>query len=988
MLRRHGFGMLLIVLSVIAPVWAQKSDQPKPAVPKWIWLTKNEANETVSLRRELELPANVKAVQVAASCDNAVTLFFNGEKVLEHKDWANAGVADLTKLAKPGKNVLAAECTNAGSKAGFILHLTIEAADGKKTFVVTDDKWTGSAQPPEGWKLATFDAKDWKPAVIIANWGEAPWGEIVLTADGPQPASTPVSDIVTLPDFKVERLYSVPKLTQGSWVSMTSDNKGRLIVSDQYGGLFRIKPGQSEDDTQIEKLIVDIGHAQGLLYAFDCLYVVVNGTAAQGSGFYKVRDTNGDDQFDSVELLKKFEGTGEHGPHAVRLGPDGLLYVIAGNHTKPPADFDPLSPCRHWSEDHLLKRNPDGNGHATGVMAPGGWVCKTDPDGKYWQIVTSGFRNQYDIDFNLDGELFTYDADMEYDTGSPWYRPTRVNHCVSGGEFGWRYGTGKWPAYFVDSLGAVVDIGLGSPTGIEFGTGAKFPEKYQRALYLCDWTYGKLYAVHMTPQGSTYTGTFETFVSGKPLPLTDVVIHTDGALYFTIGGRKTQSGLYRVTYTGAESTAAVKPLEAPAAAKARSTRRFLEEFHPGHHPAAIAQAWPYLNSPDRHLRYAARVAIENQDRALWQDQALAETRTNATIQAMLLLARVGTVQQQAAVLERLNKLPFGQLTEEQLLDALRVYQLAFIRLGGKQPETAPAVLATLEPLYPHSSEFVNRELCQVLTYLESPTVLEKSLKLLSESQTQQDQMFYAFTLRNLKPGWNVEQRKAFYGWLNLAEQKYRGGASFVKFLNQIRADAAELMSDDEKVALKDIMESKQVTETVQLTTNRQFVHNWQVGDFPAVIAAAAKGRNFEQGKAAYEATQCAKCHRFKGSGGDTGPDITGVGNRFDALYLLESFIIPSKVVSDQYANYVIETSDGRVVTGRIIKEEPDTYTVRTDPFAKELTVIRKSDIESKELSKTSEMPQGLVNTLTQDEVLDLIAYLRSAGDPNDKAFQP
>ena len=69
-----------------------------------------------------------------------------------------------------------------------------------------------------------------------------------------------------------------------------------------------------------------------------------------------------------------------------------------------------------------------------------------------------------------------------------------------GGEYGWRNGTGKWPEYSPDSLGAVVNIGLGSPTGVEFGTGAKFPAKYQRALFINDWTYGKIYAVHMTPE--------------------------------------------------------------------------------------------------------------------------------------------------------------------------------------------------------------------------------------------------------------------------------------------------------------------------------------------------------------------------------------------------------------------------------------------------------------------------------------------------------
>lgn len=984
---RHGLSLSLALIGLSSAAFGQEAE--KKNAPQWIWLTKTAAKETVYLRREVVITGNViQNAVIGATCDNAVKLYVNGEKVIDHDNFASAGVADLTKILKPGKNVLAAECTNVDGPAGLIVLLKASLDSDRTQFAISDDNWVGSPKEVDGWKAADFDTKDWTKVATIGKWGDAPWGEVLLLEDGPPPEATPVADIVALPDFKVERLYSVPKVTQGSWVSMTPDPKGRLIVSDQYGGLFRITPGASEADTQVEKLTVEIGHAQGLLYAFDCLYVVVNGTAAQGSGFYRVRDTNGDDQFDSVELLKKFEGMGEHGPHAVRLGPDGLLYVIAGNHTKPPADFDPLSPCRHWSEDHLLKRNPDGNGHATGVMAPGGWICKTDPEGKSWQIVTSGFRNQYDIDFNLEGELFTFDADMEYDTGSPWYRPTRVNHAVSGGEFGWRFGTGKWPAYFVDSLGAVVDIGLGSPTGISFGTGAKFPERYQRALFLCDWTYGKLYAVHMTPQGSTYTGTFETFVAGKPLPLTDVVVNSDGALYFTIGGRKTQSGLYRVTYTGPEATEEVKPQQTSAAAKSRSTRRFLETFHTGLNPAAIPQAWPYLNSPDRNIRYAARVAIENQDRSLWQDQALAETRLNAQIQAMLLLARVGAPEQQAAVLERLSKLPFGQMTEEQLLDALRVYQLAFIRLGGKQPETTPAVIAVLDPHYPHSSEFVSRELCQVLTYLETPGVIDKTLKLLSASTTQQDQMFYVFTLRNLAPGWNLDQRRAFYGWINLAEQKYRGGASFVKFLNQIREDAGEKLTAEDKVALKDVIEEKRQVESLQLTTARQFLHNWQVDDFPNIIAAAGKGRNFEKGKTAYEATQCAKCHRFKGTGGDTGPDITGVGNRFDARYLLESFIVPSKVVSDQYANYVIETSDGRVITGRIIKEEPDTYTVRTDPFARELTVVRKSEIESKEPSKTSEMPQGLVNVLTQDEVLDLIAYLRAAGDASDKAFKP
>ena len=123
----------------------------------------------------------------------------------------------------------------------------------------------------------------------------------------------------------------------------------------------------------------------------------------------------------------------------------------------------------------------DANGHARGILAPGGYVCKTDPDGKRIELFAGGFRNQYDIAFDQNGELFTYDADMEWDIGTPWYRPTRINQSPSGGEFGWRSGAGKWPAYYADSLPATIDIGPGSPTGTTFGTGAKFPAKYQTA---------------------------------------------------------------------------------------------------------------------------------------------------------------------------------------------------------------------------------------------------------------------------------------------------------------------------------------------------------------------------------------------------------------------------------------------------------------------------------------------------------------------------
>ena len=97
-----------------------------------------------------------------------------------------------------------------------------------------------------------------------------------------------------------------------------------------------------------------------------------------------------------------------------------------------------------------------------------------------------------------------------------------------------------------------------------------------------------MYAVHLQPQGASYTGAAEEFITATPLPLTDVIINPhDGAMYFLIGGRKTQSGLYRVTYAGKESTA-------PASARQpnaddRKLRHELEALHVGEHAECSRQ---------------------------------------------------------------------------------------------------------------------------------------------------------------------------------------------------------------------------------------------------------------------------------------------------------------------------------------------------------------------------------------------------------------
>src|SRR4051794_8418967 len=273
---------------------------------------------------------------------------------------------------------------------------------------------------------------------------------------------------------------------------MVVDAKGRLYISPQQaapeGGLMRVTLNDKGQVAKTEWPKVKVSGAMGMLWAFDSLYF--SGDGPDGRGIYRLRDTNGDDELDDVKLWKKVPGgAGEHGAHALVLGPDGKsIFIVHGNSTGLIDGIAPDSPHRNYGEDHLLPRIKDPVATFFDTLkVPYGYVLKTDENGTKWELFAGGMRNTYDIDFNTDGELFAFDSDMEWDVGLPWYRPTRILHVTSGAEFGFREGDTKWPAYYPDSLPSVVDVGLSSPTGVKFGTRSNFPFNYKNAFFLCDW---------------------------------------------------------------------------------------------------------------------------------------------------------------------------------------------------------------------------------------------------------------------------------------------------------------------------------------------------------------------------------------------------------------------------------------------------------------------------------------------------------------------
>lgn len=791
--------------------------------------------------------------------------------------------------------------------------------------------------------------------------------------------------------FEIDLVYEVPLKEQGSWVCITPDKKGGLLASDQYGKIYRVTPapvGSAATETKVEPLGIDIGMAQGLLVTKDGLYVDVNG--GENAGLYRFQDTDNDGSYDKKDHIIPLNGGGEHGPHAVLEGPDGRLYLAAGNQTQLPQRIDASRVPRHWSEDHMLGRMPDGRGFMAGVLAPGGFMLSFNPDGSDIEIVATGFRNQYDIDFSPTGELFTYDADMEWDVGTPWYRPTRVNHVISGAEFGWRNGTGKWPEYFADSFGAVVNIGYGSPTGISFGTGAKFPAKYQNALLISDWSYGVIYAVNMKPSGSTYSAEFEPFISASPMPVTDLVVDPGtGALYFTIGGRGVQSAMYRVRYTGAEDCSKATFPDTPEAKQARETRKKLEDMHRGS-GFDLSLAAANVSSPDRALRTAARIALEQQDAKVWRNVINRIDNPQGIITLAVALSRKGEKSDQEVIQKRLLSLDWNKLNQTEKLELLRAYQLSFLRLGEGTYAMRSKIVESLDPHFPTPTEdsLVDRELARVLIYLKAPNIVDRCVSRMQSTPSADEQIQYAFCLREVTEGWNDKTRREYFQWFyDIATA--RGGASFGGFIENIRQVALKNLTDAQKQQLGDLVGPPPAPrDPLENLAPRAVVKAWTVDEVDAVAQKKSEGFDFERGKLMFAVAQCYKCHRMGGQGGIQGPDLTSAGGRFSARDMLVAIVEPSKEISDQYQASQFLLEDDSVVVGRVANLNGEDLMIQTnmlDPG--NFTNLKRKDIVEVRQSQVSPMPSGLLDTLNEQEILDLLAYLRAGGNPKHSIYQ-
>ncbi|HYF36225.1 MAG TPA: hypothetical protein VD994_13105 [Prosthecobacter sp.] len=946
-----------LALLLFLPLLAHAQLANQPPAPQWLLI--DAGNKAVATFQHTG--ALLKAILLVAS-DNGGEVAINGRRAgaVPPLNGQPATSLDATTFIRAGSN----EITVSGASGRLAVMLELNGDLARRSWVVSDASWKGAkaAGPVAADDPANpFDLK--KTFDAYNSWQ--------LAKPGAQNQATDPATFTLPPGFKAELIRS-SQGEEGSWVAMAFDPKGRITLAREKRGLLRLTPGRGD----VEVIEDTLQECRGLLYAHGALFAHANNT----KGLFRLTDADDDGKFEEVRELYHTEGGVGHGRNHLKLGPDGSIYVVNGNNVLLPSPLAETSPLRNYAVDQLLPNAWDGTMFDGTAELPAGYIMRVQPDGTKMELIAGGLRNPLDIAFNRQGELFTFDADMERDVGASWYMPTRVLHVVPGADFGWRRGTGRYPAYYADTLPSVVDVGLSSPTAIHFGYGARFPAKYQEALFICDWTYGRIIAVHMEPKGASYSGTQETFISGRPLNVTDVCIGPDGAMWFATGGRGTQSGLYRVIYEG-ESTPSSPPT---GLTQEMVSRRKLEQ-NPD--DAEIDNA---SGSADPFLRHAARMALEARNNSPSLAQIREQPKGWKALTRWLAAARSGEGNLRDAALQMALKMPWKEAPVDERLAALRVIAIALARGAVLSEENRQDSLTIFNERFPDQDTFINRELCRFLVYLKSPDIIRKTLPMLASATSSEDLLFYPLHLRYLTEGWTLESRRAMFEALNRAE-KFNGASAYFKAILDTRNEMAAVLPPDQAAQLAAIIHPP---KPVQLSPHALPGHtfkNWKLEDLVGRLDEVSRGRSFEKGKAAAISTQCVFCHRMSNDpqlpAGIFGPELVQVSARFNRRDLLDHIINPSKVIDEKFKFHTITKSDGTQVIGSLESEDDERVTLRPSPLAPETVEIGKSMIRERKLTEVSPMPAGLLNALRAEQILDLLAFIEAGGDPKHPDFQ-
>ena len=521
---------------------------------QWIWKNGSRVGvdvpqgEVCFFRKAINL--RMKAVgRIEIAADDEYEVFVNGKSIGRGNSARQMQDYNISDYLEIGRNVIAVRVVNThGKTAAMAARVSIRPGGSGKWYTFSSSpSWRTSTEESPMWQTALFNDRLWGSASSFGKLGDTvPWDrapDVVAEKQTEQRERFQIQK-----GFGVQRVLSDEQV--GSVIAMTFNEFGHIILSQEDGPLLLVFD-KDEDGIpeQVRTYCDKVKSCQGILALNG--EVFVTGDGPEGPALYRLTDVDRNGTLEQVKAIVKFKGNGgEHGPHGIRLGPDGMIYVVLGSHTRYAGKAGPGETLPEAYEGDLLPRYEDPAGHGLGIKAPGGTIIRTNAEGSVVERVAGGIRNAYDLVFHPGGGLFVHDADMESDLDTVWYRPTALFDVTEAGEFGWRTGWAKWPEYYYDRLPNLLETGKGSPTGAVCYEHYMFPARYHNSMFLADWSEGRILNVRLKPRGAGFIADSEVFLKGQPLNVTDLDVGPDGGMYFCTGGRGTAGGVYRVVYKG------------------------------------------------------------------------------------------------------------------------------------------------------------------------------------------------------------------------------------------------------------------------------------------------------------------------------------------------------------------------------------------------------------------------------------------------------
>lgn len=958
------------------------------------------------LSRSVTLSAPQSATLRLAADYCRVQVVVNGRAGAQIEEYCPTQLLDLTDLLVSGENRFdfLVEPIDS-SPAKIAATITVRHADSSEQVVSTDDQWTlrlaDQVQPtrtlglvpPEIWGLERRSiAVD--PFENYEQWQQARGG-------GTAPR------FFLAPGFEITELCRAQP-EEGSWISVACDEQGRLVIAREDHGFLRITlDDEAHSVLSREPIDSDLLECRGLASRDGWFFASANNSKR----LVRFRiDAQG--QVTDLTRLREFAGGVGHGRNDIALDQDSL-WIICGDSVDPPtAEI----------EDHTSPLRT----RVAGSFSREGSLLRTDLNGRHWELHSAGLRNPYGIARHPElGDLFTYDADNEYDLGMPWYRPTRILQLLPGGDYGYREATGQIPPRFADQVDAappLLDIGRGSPTAVAFGHAFRFPSPYRRALFVLDWTYGRVLAVHLYPCGGTYRAATELFLQGKPLNVTDVVAGRDGAMYLVTGGRQTQSALYRVSATtpppesepeldATEFTwSQANQSEASRRDFAHRTRELVRNQRARAHKLASSahgktpKEAPHnevreddtltddelvlsLMDPDPAVRHAAQLALERSSSDRWPLVAVAPCVAICPPRGILAVARKLDPGLLPRVLGTVQEIPPRDVPLSIRLVLLRIIELCLATDRDAVLKVRQQLERNLwqgweaagEPRWQISVEGTGadyrRRAALILAQLESTRLPELAARDLLASPVQEDQIAGLMALRGQLLGWTPDSRELQLETL-AAMPQLTGGEGLPVFHAWLERETLAGLTPAELARYAALKVA--ASEPEPLLPTGPVVQKWKLEDLEPVADDATRG-DAGRGADLFRAALCARCHRVGQRGPNIGPDLSYVAGRFSRRDILDSILNPSKSVAANYRAVTIETVDGRILTGRVLPGgDFRSETIRLVPDAlhpDQIVEIDKKKIETHRPAEHSPMPTGLLDTFSPNQIADLLAFL-------------